>query len=128
MKVLVADKISVATVLWLEQQSGLEIMNKPQLQNEELSDALEQQGTEILVVRSTKVNKDNLMKGKNSLKMVIRAGAGYDNIDVKTASDLGILVTTCPGKNSVAVAELIMGHIINIDRKISDNVNDLKNK
>jgi len=68
------------------------------------------------------------MKGKNSLKMVIRAGAGYDNIDVKTASDLGILVTTCPGKNSVAVAELIMGHIINIDRKISDNVNDLKNK
>jgi len=79
-----------------------------------------------LVVRSTKVNEDNLRKGGKSLKMVIRAGAGYDNIDVKTASDLGILVTTCPGKNSVAVAELIMGHIINIDRKISDNVNELR--
>lgn len=54
--------------------------------------------------------------------MVIRAGAGYDNIDVKVASDLGIFVSTCPGKNSVAVAELIMAHILNIDRKISENV------
>lgn len=54
--------------------------------------------------------------------MVVRAGAGYDTIDVLHCSKRGIYVTNCPGKNSHAVAELTLGLILAIDRKISDGV------
>src|SRR4030095_2453539 len=56
----------------------------------------------------------------------VRAGAGYNTIDVKTASARGIYVTNCPGKNSVAVAELAFGLILALDRRIPDNAIDLR--
>ena len=49
--------------------------------------------------------------------MIVRAGSGYDTIDTQFASQKGICVCNTPGKNSVAVAELIMGLIIAYDRK-----------
>jgi D-3-phosphoglycerate dehydrogenase len=60
------------------------------------------------------------------LAVVVRAGAGYNTIDVKTASELGIYVTNCPGKNAVAVAELAMGLLLSLDRQIPDGVSDLR--
>ena len=62
------------------------------------------------------------------MELIIRAGSGYDTIDVDYASKRGIYVANCPGKNSVAVAELIMGLILSVDRKIPDNVISLRNK
>jgi len=62
-----------------------------------------------------------LINGKK-LEVIIRAGSGYDTIDLEKASELGIYVGNTPGKNSIAVAELILGFIISIDRKIPDNV------
>jgi D-3-phosphoglycerate dehydrogenase / 2-oxoglutarate reductase len=53
---------------------------------------------------------------------VVRAGAGYNTIDVTAASRRGIYVSNCPGKNSVAVAELAFGLILALDRQIADNV------
>jgi D-3-phosphoglycerate dehydrogenase len=61
-----------------------------------------------------------------SLALVIRAGAGTNTIDVKRASALGIFVANCPGKNSVAVAELTMGLILALDRRIVDGTADLR--
>ena len=72
------------------------------------------------MVRSTKVPEAVLAAG--ALKLVVRAGAGYNTIDVAAASRRGIYVSNCPGKNSVAVAELAFGLILALDRQIADNV------
>jgi len=61
------------------------------------------------------------------LEAVIRAGSGYDTIDVKTASSKGIYVANCPGKNATAVAELVFGFVLGIDRRIPENVMQIKN-
>jgi len=75
---------------------------------------------DVLVVRSTKVPEAVIAAG--ALKLVVRAGAGYNTIDVAAASRRGIYVSNCPGKNSVAVAELAFGLILALDRQIPDNV------
>jgi D-3-phosphoglycerate dehydrogenase len=76
------------------------------------------------VVRSTKVTEAILAAG--ALKLVVRAGAGYNTIDVAAASRRGIYVSNCPGKNSIAVAELAFGLILALDRRIADNVVSLR--
>ena len=83
------------------------------------------QSNEILIVRSTKVDANTLQQGQ-ALKLVIRAGAGTNTIDKACAAKLGISVCNVPGANSRAVAELVMGLIISIDRQIPDNVMDAK--
>jgi len=76
------------------------------------------------VVRSTKVTEAMLDAGM--LSLVVRAGAGVNTIDVAGASRRGIYVSNCPGKNAVAVAELTMALILALDRRIADNVIDLR--
>jgi len=71
------------------------------------------------------VNAETLNAG-TSLTLVIRAGAGIDTIDVSTASSRGIFVSNCPGKNSIAVAEVVMGLVLACDRRIPDQVADLR--
>jgi D-3-phosphoglycerate dehydrogenase len=80
---------------------------------------------EILVVRSKKVTRATIEKAQK-LELVIRAGAGVDTIDVVAASERGIYVANCPGKNSIAVAELAMGLLLAIDRRIADGTADLR--
>lgn len=58
--------------------------------------------------------------------MIVRAGAGYDTIDVAHCAKNGVYVANCPGKNAHAVAELAMGLILAIDRRIAENVQLLK--
>lgn len=79
---------------------------------------------DVLIVRSTSVAEPVLSAG--ALKLVVRAGAGYNTIDVAAASRRGIYVSNCPGKNSVAVAELAWGLILSLDRRIPDNVASLR--
>jgi D-3-phosphoglycerate dehydrogenase len=61
-----------------------------------------------------------------SLSLVVRAGAGYNTIDVATASRRGIYVSNCPGKNAIAVAELAFALVLALDRRVPDNVADLR--
>jgi D-3-phosphoglycerate dehydrogenase len=79
---------------------------------------------DVLVVRSTKVTEAALSAG--ALKLVVRAGAGYNTIDVAAASRRGIYVSNCPGKNSAAVAELAFALILALDRRIAENVISLR--
>jgi len=72
------------------------------------------------VVRGTKVTDAMLAAGP--LKLIVRAGAGYNTIDVAAASRRGIYVSNCPGKNSIAVAELAFALILALDRRVADNV------
>ena len=125
MKILIADKFeqfgrdSLAAL-------GCEISNQPDVAAEALAGTVSEFNPDVIVVRSKKVQKAALEAGSN-LKAVIRAGAGYDNIDCKAAAEKGISVCNCPGTNSVAVAELTMGLIIALDRRIAEQTADLKN-
>jgi D-3-phosphoglycerate dehydrogenase / 2-oxoglutarate reductase len=69
-----------------------------------------------LIVRSDIVDADVLQAAPN-LKIVVRAGAGYDNIDLKTASARGVVAMNTPGQNSNAVAELVFGLMITLARR-----------
>jgi len=120
MKILIADKFPDSYIDELK-KSGLDIDNSPKLGESDLQEATK--GHEVLVVRSTKVNA-NTINSSDKLKLIIRAGAGVNNIDIPVASERGISVANCPGKNSVAVAELAIGLMVSLDRRIPDNVMD----
>lgn len=81
--------------------------------------------TNILIVRSTKVDA-KVIAAATSLGMILRAGAGYDTIDVAAASERGIFVANCPGKNAVAVAELAFALMLALDRRVVDGTVDLR--
>lgn len=123
MKVLIADKFEQSGIDGLK-AIGCEVVSNPDLKDESLVEAIRDTGADVLVVRSTKVSEAVLDAGR--LSLVVRAGAGYNTIDVKAASARGIYVSNCPGKNSVAVAELAFGLILSLDRRIADNVAELR--
>ena len=66
---------------------------------------------EAMIVRSDKVTKEVLDHAKN-LKIVVRAGAGYDNLDLEACTAKGVVAMNTPGQNSNAVAELVMGMLV----------------
>ncbi|MEE2719463.1 MAG: NAD(P)-dependent oxidoreductase [Planctomycetota bacterium] len=80
---------------------------------------------DILLVRSTKVDRA-CIEASDSLSLILRAGAGYDTIDLETASARGISVANCPGMNAIAVAELAWSLILACDRRVPDQVSDLR--
>ena len=123
MKVLIADKLSDDTVVALE-WLGLQVRVEPDLTAEALPDAIGD--ANILVVRSTKVTAAAFAAAEQ-LSLVIRAGAGVNTIDLKSACDGGIYVANCPGKNTAAVAELAIGLLIAADRRICDATQALRN-
>src|SRR5689334_23821440 len=66
------------------------------------------------------------MLDTGALSLIVRAGAGYNTIDIAAASARGIYVSNCPGKNAIAVAELTFALILALDRRVPDNVADLR--
>jgi len=123
MKVLVADKFEQSGIDGLK-AAGCDVLYQPDLKDEALAQALRDTSADVLVVRSTAVNATMLEAG--SLSLVVRAGAGYNTIDVAAASRRGIYVSNCPGKNAIAVAELAFALILSLDRRVPDNVADLR--
>ena len=123
MKVLVADKFEQSGIDGLH-TAGCDVVYQPDLKDEALADAIRTTAAQVLVVRSTAVTAPMLEAG--SLSLVVRAGAGYNTIDVATASKRGIYVSNCPGKNAVAVAELAFALMLALDRRVPDNVADLR--
>jgi D-3-phosphoglycerate dehydrogenase len=124
MKILIADKFEDVGIAELK-KLGDEVFCEPGVKDAALTQRIGELDPTILIVRSTKVNADALKAGKQ-LKVVVRAGSGVDNIDVAAATQRGVKVANCPGMNAVAVAELVMGLMIAIDRRIADNVADLR--
>jgi D-3-phosphoglycerate dehydrogenase len=123
MRVLIADKFEQSGRDGLE-AIGCEVSFQPDLKDDLLVEAIREQNPDVLVVRGTKVTEPMLAAGQ--IKLVVRAGAGYNTIDVAAASRRGIYVSNCPGKNSIAVAELAFGLILALDRRIADNVISLR--
>jgi D-3-phosphoglycerate dehydrogenase len=125
MKVLVADKFEESGLTGLK-VLGCEVIYEPKLEGETLGQRLAETGADVLVVRSTKVGAAEMEKGRG-LSLIVRAGAGVNTIDLKAASRRAIAVSNCPGKNSIAVAELAWGLILALDRRIAEQTADLKN-
>src|SRR5512139_635696 len=119
MKVLIADKFEQSGIEGLK-AAGCEVVFEPDLKDATLVEAIAKTGADVLVVRSTQVTEAMMAAG--NLALIVRAGAGYNTIDVKAASKRGIYVSNCPGKNAIAVAELAFGLILALDRRIPDNV------
>ena len=124
MTILVADNIADVGIEALNDE-GYTIVEKPGLSGEALVETLSVETPDVLIVRSTKVTPEAL-DASPSLALIVRAGAGYDTIDVEGAANRGIFVANCPGKNSVAVAELTMGLLLALDRRLPDNVADAR--
>jgi D-3-phosphoglycerate dehydrogenase len=123
MRILVADKFEQSGRDGL-QAIGCDVSYQPDLKDESLVAAIKTESPDVLVVRGTKVTEPMLDAGP--VKLVVRAGAGYNTIDVAAASKRGIYVSNCPGKNSIAVAELAFALILALDRRIVENVVTLR--
>jgi D-3-phosphoglycerate dehydrogenase len=124
MKVLIADAFEEAGLQGLR-ALGCEVLYEPKLDGDALGDRLSGSEAEVLVVRSTKVTEAQLSRA-GALGLVIRAGAGVNTIDLAAASTRAIAVSNCPAKNSIAVAELTVGLILALDRRIAEQTADLK--
>lgn len=124
MLVLIADKLPAQGLADLR-ELGLTVDDRPDLSAEDLPAALADCGAGVLVVRSTEVTAAAFEAAKE-LGLVIRAGAGVNNIDLAAASRHGVYVSNCPGRNAIAVAELTMGLLLALDRQIPDAVADLR--
>jgi D-3-phosphoglycerate dehydrogenase len=124
MKVLIADAFEEVGRRELAAHR-FAIDHQPQLGGDALAAWLAEQPCDVLVVRSTAVTA-NVLTANARLKLVVRAGAGYDTIDVAAASAEGIYVANCPGKNAIAVAELAWGLILSCDRRIPDQTAELR--
>jgi D-3-phosphoglycerate dehydrogenase / 2-oxoglutarate reductase len=123
LKVLIADQFEQSGIDAIA-AAGCEVIYQPSLADRTLADALTATQADVLVVRGTKVTE--AMLADTSTSLIVRAGAGVNTIDVNAASRRGIYVSNCPGKNAIAVAELTFALILALDRRIADNVVDLR--
>jgi D-3-phosphoglycerate dehydrogenase / 2-oxoglutarate reductase len=98
---------------------GLEVDHQPAVAVKDLPAAARE--ARVLVVRGKQVPAE-VFAAAHALSLVVRAGAGVNTIDVPAASRRGVFVANCPGQNSIAVAELAIGLLVALDRRIPDNV------
>jgi len=122
MKILIAEKFSEAHLARLT-ALGCEVTYNPGIKTEELPKFTP--GFKVLIVRGKQVSGDAI-KASKELSLIIRAGAGVNTIDVKTASARGVFVANCPGKNSIAVAELVFALLLGLDRRVPESVASLR--
>lgn len=116
MKVLVADRIHDDGIRILK-DSGFEVVQKYQIDEEELKEEIEK-FTAVIVRSRTKITAEILKRARN-LKVIGRAGVGLDNIDLEKAEELNVTVFNTPNAPSVSVAELTLGLLLSLVRYIS---------
>ncbi|HLD35234.1 MAG TPA: hydroxyacid dehydrogenase [Planctomycetota bacterium] len=116
MKVLICDKVETSAIEKMS-KGGLTVDNKAGIKPEELLQIVG--NYDIMVVRSaTKATKEVIEKGKN-LKLIVRGGVGMDNIDAEAAKKANIKVENTPEASSISVAELTIGLMFALARKIT---------
>jgi D-3-phosphoglycerate dehydrogenase len=121
LSILVADKLSESALSELR-RLGADVASQPDVSADDLPGAIA--NSEVLIVRSTRVTRATIEAGR-SLALIVRAGAGVNTIDIDAASEFGVSVANCPGRNTAAVAELALGLIIAADRRIPAASSDL---
>ena len=114
MKIVLAEKVSPATVAVLREEPGWEVLTHDRIPS--LAEALAD--TDALIVRSAVQVDDALLAQAPKLRVIGRAGVGVDNIDAEAATRLGIVVMNTPGANAVAVAELTLALMLALAREL----------
>lgn len=122
MRILIADKLHPRAIEELR-SLPVEVVYEPEITAATLPSKLN--GVGVLIVRSTEVSAAAI-EGSKQLNLIVRAGAEHHTIDVGCASRRGIYVANCPGKNASAVAELVFGMLVALDRRIPDAVHSLR--
>ncbi|MFN2208065.1 MAG: NAD(P)-dependent oxidoreductase [Candidatus Promineifilaceae bacterium] len=122
-EILIADPIANSAVAAL-QSLPADVTFRPDLTARQLAGAMSD--VSILIVRSTSVD-EAAIDAAPYLELIVRAGAGINSIDVNAATRKGIYVANCPGRNAAAVAELVIGLLLALDRRIVEATNDLRN-
>lgn len=124
MRIFIADKLASFAAGRLQDLGGI-VTTQTGLVGPAFTERLASLDPEVLVVRSTKVTAADIAAAP-SLALVIRAGSGVNTIDLPAASERGVYVANCPGQNAAAVAELTLAHLLNVDRRLADNVASLR--
>ena len=122
--VLVADKFDQAGLEQME-ALGCRVQFDADLTADTLPAAVTEHDPDVLIVRSTMVLAA-AVEAAAKLSLIVRAGAGYDTIDVAAAAAKGIFVANCPGMNAIAVAELAWALILACDRRVPDQCADVR--
>lgn len=116
MRILISDKMSEEGLAHFEGHDGFKVVNKAGIEMDELAEILGE--FEALVVRSrTKVTRQMLEK-PGKLRIIGRAGAGVDNIDLEAATEKGIIVMNTPGGNTISTAEHAISMMLSLARRI----------
>ena len=116
MKILITDPISQDGLDYLQDQSGIEVAYQPELSPDDLLSAIAD--AEGLIVRSKTQVTAEVLEAADSLRVIGRAGAGVDNIDLEAATRKGVVVMNTPGGNSTSAAEHALALLMALARKI----------
>ena len=123
MRVLVADALDGAAVARLR-AAGLEVIEKTGLKGADLVGALE--GTDGIIVRGATKVTGEVLRAATTLRAVVRAGTGLDNVDLVAASERGVTVANTPAANAISVAELVFGMALALERHLVAAASDLR--
>jgi len=115
MKIVLAEKVSPATLAVFQTEPGWQIVTHDQIKNGLAAEIADADG---LVVRSAVQVDDALLASAPKLRVIGRAGVGVDNIDAEAATRRGIVVMNTPGANAIAVAELTLGMMLALARQL----------
>jgi len=126
MKILANDGIAESGKIALEKEGFTVITEKVEQDN--LINAINQEGYEVLLVRSATKVREELIDACPELKMIGRGGVGMDNIDVEYARSKGIEVFNTPAASSESVAELVMAHLFGAVRFLYDSNREMPSR
>ena len=124
MKILANDGISSVGKQQLE-NAGFTVITEKVAQ-EDLASAVNEQGIEMILVRSATTVRKEVIDQCPNLKLIGRGGVGMDNIDVAYAREKGITVINTPASSSQSVAELVMGHLFSLSRFLHDSFKNME--
>jgi len=124
MKILANDGISSVGKEQLESAGFTVITDK--VEQENLASAVNEQGIEMVLVRSATTVRKEVIDQCPNLKLIGRGGVGMDNIDVAYAREKGITVINTPASSSQSVAELVMGHLFSLSRFLHDSFKNME--
>jgi D-3-phosphoglycerate dehydrogenase len=126
MKILANDGISALGKQLLEEAGYTVITEK--VAQEDLAKAVNEQGIEIVLVRSATTVRKEVIDACSGLKLIGRGGVGMDNIDVAYAREKGVTVINTPASSSQSVAELVMGQLFALSRFLHDSFKNMESE
>ena len=107
-----AEAVEEVKNVFQEAGFGVEVLSKYPEQSDLVAAVAD---ADAMIIRSDKVDRE-VLEAATKLKIVVRAGAGYDNVDLEVATEKGVVVMNTPGQNSNAVAELALGMMVYMNR------------